>query len=135
MSAPPIGSVISTPSASATTKKLMIATGLSVTAAQMPSTTIASATSRLNTCCPGKVTRRSNRPSSLAQAMIEPDSDTAPIAEPITASASTVADGWRAARSASACSLQWVVSRLARKEKRSSSTAPIAAAEPPPMPL
>ncbi len=135
MSAPPIGSVISTPRASATTKKLMMATGLRLMAAHAPSTTIASATSRLNACCPGKVTRRSSRPSSLAQAMIEPDSDTAPIAEPMMANASTVADGWRAARSARACSLQWVVSRLARNEKRSSSTAPIAAAEPPPMPL
>ncbi|MNV01997.1 hypothetical protein D3C71_922190 [compost metagenome] len=101
-----MGSVINTPSASATTKKLMIATGCRLTAAHTPSTTIATATSRLNTCCPGKVTRLSRRPSSLAHAMIEPDSDTAPIAEPITANASTVADGCRAARSAMACALQ-----------------------------
>ena len=113
----------------------MIASGCRLNAAHTPSATIATATSRLNTCCPGKVTRLSRRPSSLAQAMTEPDSDTAPMAEPMTASASTVVDGCRAASAAMASALQWLVSRPATSAKRSSSTAPMAAAEPPPMPL
>ncbi|KAG1390324.1 hypothetical protein G6F58_013023 [Rhizopus delemar] len=115
MSAPPIGSVINTPSASASTKKAPIAQVLSVLAAMIASTTTASATTRFITCWPGQVTRLSRRPSSLAQAITEPDSDTAPIAAPTTASSTTVPDGWRAARSARACSLQCVVSRWARK--------------------
>ncbi len=67
--------------------------------------------------------------------MIDPDNDTAPIAEPITASTTMAVSGCRAASSATAWALQCAVSRLAKNENRSSSTAPIAAAEPPPMPL
>ena len=54
----------------------------------------------------------------MAQAITEPDSETAPIAAPITPSTSEMLEG--------ACP---------SPENRSSSTAPIAAAEPPPMPL
>src|SRR3546814_5111775 len=58
------------------------------------------------------------RPSSLAQAITEPDSDTEPISAPSTPSTRVVIDG-----------------AAPTPENRSSSTAPIAAAEPPPMPL
>ena len=55
--------------------------------------------------------------------MTEPVSDTAPISAPITASASVSFGGAASAH------------RQACNECRTSSTAPIAAAEPPPMPL
>src|SRR3546814_7700651 len=58
------------------------------------------------------------RPSSLAQAITEPDSDTDPIRAPSTPRTSVVVDG-----------------AAPTPENRSSSTTPIAAAEPPPMPL
>src|SRR3546814_17919054 len=58
------------------------------------------------------------RPSSLAQAITEPDSDTDPIRAPSTPRTSVVVDG-----------------AAPTPENRSSSTAPIAAPEPPPMPL
>jgi hypothetical protein len=58
------------------------------------------------------------RPSSLAQAMIEPVREIEPISAPTTASTSAVCEG-----AAPACA------------NFSSSTAPIAAAAPPPMPL
>ena len=93
MSAPPMGSVISTPSASESTKNAMIHGIASVVSAITPQTTDASATSALNHCCPGKVYRLSMRPSSLAQAMTEPVSDTAPISAPMTASDSVNVEG------------------------------------------
>src|SRR5690606_39970994 len=58
------------------------------------------------------------RPSSLAQAMIDPDSATEPISAP--SSASTSGTGPAATPA---------------EDQRSSSTAPIAAADPPPRPL
>ncbi len=55
MSAPPMGSVISTPSASASAKKATIHGIARVCIAITPQATAASATRALNHCCPGKV--------------------------------------------------------------------------------
>src|SRR3546814_13013247 len=58
------------------------------------------------------------RPSSLAQAITEPDSDTEPLSAPSTPSTRVVIDG-----------------AAPTPENRSSSTAPNTAAEPPPLPF
>ena len=55
MSAPPIGRVISTPSASASTKNARIHGIAKVCRAIAPHTTATSATAALNHCWPGKV--------------------------------------------------------------------------------
>ena len=55
MSAPPMGSVISTPSARDSTKKAMIHGIASVVSAITPQAMAASATSALNHCWPGKM--------------------------------------------------------------------------------
>jgi len=55
MSAPPMGRVISTPSANASTKKATIHGIARVCAAITAQATVASATRALNHCWPGKV--------------------------------------------------------------------------------
>jgi hypothetical protein len=81
---------------------------------------------RLTNCWPAKVKRLSMRPSSLAQAMTEPENEIAPISAPITARIIE--------RSRQLCAAT-PPRPGAGVRSLSSATPPMAAAEPPPMPL
>ena len=74
-------------------------------------------TSALNSFWPGKTKRRSIQPCNLAKAISEPENEIAPINAPVTPSTS------------------WVRVDGAPVAKPINSTAPMPAAEPPPMPL
>ena len=116
MSAPPIGSVIVTPSTSASTKNAVTTAGLVFmpVAISAPSTTATARISILKNCWPPKRKDFLMSPCSLPNAMPEPENDTAPIRPPSTANAPNTG---------------------LSVGPRYSSTAAIAAAAPPPMPL
>ena len=116
ISAPPMGRVFSTPKASASAKK--ISSSLPPVSADItsmpPSTRVRPNTARLKWCCSGKRSGRLMSPCSLAKATREPEKETEPIRAPLTASARKIPE----------CS-----------SPLSNSTAAMAAAAPPPMPL
>ena len=86
MSAPPIGIVISTPNSSAPMKNTVIFQSVSPVRIQKPTASVASSTSMFTTFWPLKRMLLFILPSSLAQAMSEPENDTAPISAPSKAS-------------------------------------------------
>jgi len=116
MSAPPIGSVMLTPSTSASTKMPVTTPGevLTCDATSAPSASAAMRTMSVRNFCPPKRRLPWMSPCSLPKAMALPLKDTAPIMPPTTAR---------------------VLIAMPTAAPRYSSTAAIAAAAPPPMPL